>query len=208
MKTKIMGKKITKIYYLDDGKERRPNEDGFWFARKPELKFDMQIDGWETICEFEGELHYNNNEIWISNSVSPYFQLKINISEDEEALVEKTIFRADLNEMHVHTNKVISENNVNKEETEERYEGTLCVFNCFMIESDDKLKQYCNLHKLRPADIDCIELFKLVYQQDNYAIVDGKFQTPQMTWKLNSTEASAIALKSSKTNLITTTGLF
>ena len=49
------------------------------------------------------------------------------------------------------------------------------MFNKEMIESDEKLKSYCNVHKLNPEETDCIELYKLVYSTDSYCIFNGKF---------------------------------
>ena len=87
--------------------------------------------------------------------------------------IEEEIFRADLNEMHLHTNKVVEEKDINKEDALSILEGQIKAFNKMMIESNNRLIVYCDLHKLSYEDTDCIELFKLVFPDDEYVIEDG-----------------------------------
>ena len=47
-------------------------------------------------------------------------------------------------------------------------------FNKQMILSDKCMKSYCDLHKLLYEETDAIELFKLVYPDEEYEIKDGK----------------------------------
>ena len=87
--------------------------------------------------------------------------------------IEDEIFRADLNERHLHTNKIVEERDVDKEDAMSILDGQIKAFNKMMIESNDRLMTYCDLHKLSYEDTDCIELFKLVFPNDEYVIKDG-----------------------------------
>ena len=49
-------------------------------------------------------------------------------------------------------------------------------FNEQMTESNEQMSAYCKLHKLDPRDTDCEELFKIVYPNKEYEIVDGKMK--------------------------------
>ena len=71
------------------------------------------------------------------------------------------------------TNKVIKETDINKKESEAILIEQIKAFNKMMIESNNQLMAYCNLHKLSYEDTDCIELFKLVFPNKSYEIVDG-----------------------------------
>ena len=42
-----------------------------------------------------------------------------------------------------------------------------------MITSNEKLKSYCDVHKLSYEDTDAIELFGIVFPDEKYEIVDG-----------------------------------
>lgn len=168
MRTVILGKEIENTYDIDCKKKEIKNENGessMVFYGKPELIKEEKIS-WQEICSFEGEVHYNSNKIFSLVN-------ELNISEEETVIVENEIFRADLNEMHLKTNKVISEIDVNKLETEMRLKSCVEEFNHSMILSNEKLKSYCDIHNLSFFETDAIELFKLIYPNKEYEIVDG-----------------------------------
>lgn len=169
MKTKILGQIITNKYSVDNKRKEIKNSDGnpkMIYGGKPELKKESEIK-WADICEFEGDPRYNNMHLgW-------YFDRALNISEDEEVSVNEEIFRADLNELHLHTNKILKEIDLNKDEMEIALTNEMKSFNKEIIEADEKLKSYCLLHKLNPEETDCMELFKLVYSTDGCVVANG-----------------------------------
>ena len=78
--------------------------------------------------------------------------------------MEEKIYRADLHAYMVHTDKVIEEKDdeYNKY-TERNYKDLMHEYNAQIIDGDEKLKAYCAVHKLDPAETDCDELKKIVY---------------------------------------------
>ena len=125
-----------------------------------------KIKEWSELCLYKGEPRYNSR-------IGFALYNNINISENETVSIEEEIFRADLNEMHLHTNKVVEEKDVNKEDALSILEVQIKAFNKMMIESNNRLMAYCDLHKLSYEDTDCIELFKLVFPDDGYVIENG-----------------------------------
>ena len=61
-----------------------------------------------------------------------------------------------------------------KEEAEQEYAALMREFNSQMIESNDRLKAYCNVNKLNPEETDVTELWKVVFGDTPYMINDGK----------------------------------
>lgn len=171
MKTKVFGKKIENIYGVDHKWKSIKDENGedkTVYTDKPTLTRESKVKEWIELCAYKGEPRYN------SNSNRSYFMYNnINISEDETVMIEEEIFRADLNEMHLHTNKVVETIEVDKDDMVDTYKCQIKAFNKMMIESNNKLMTYCDLHKLTYEDTDCIELFKLVFPDDEYVIEDG-----------------------------------
>lgn len=173
MIVRIKGKKIVTTWSVDDHKEFK--KDGtFIFTDRPQLKSDSKVDSWGDICSFEGDKIPHNSLDNLFGAWGCHYA--INISEDESVRVEKEIFRADLNEIHAFTDKVISESTEDKASSEKEYDNVMREFNKTMIEADDKLMSYCKLHRLDPKDTDCIELFKLVYDTSDFAIAGGKIK--------------------------------
>lgn len=175
MKTKLFGKKIENIYEVDHKWKQIEDNDGEMktvYTDKPIITKTPKVKSWSELCVYEGEPRYNSKTVsvgffgWTSNNT-------VNISEDECVAIEEEIFRADLNEMHLHTDKVVETVDVDKEDALSIYEGQIKAFNKMMIESNNKLMTYCDLHKLTYEDTDCIELFKLVFPDDEYVIEDG-----------------------------------
>ena len=68
-------------------------------------------------------------------------------------------------------------------------EAQIKAFNKMMIESNNRLMAYCDLHKLSYEDTDCIELFKLVFPDDEYMIENGVMKVSEKL-KINSDSGS------------------
>lgn len=172
MKTIIEGKNIENRYSVDHKWKTVKNSDGediTVYTAKPSIVKDIVITGYEKLCEYDGEPHYNDKHRVLYGG----FSKSLNISENEEAYVCEEIFRADKNEMHIHTDKVCSEKDVDLEDSENIYKVQTMAFNKMMIESNKKMNSYCELHKLIPDETDCIELFSLLYPESCYEIADG-----------------------------------
>lgn len=175
MKTKVFGKKIVNFYEIKPNQKFIQDENGCdkqVFTAKPTITKVQNLDEWVELHSFDGEPRYNNygtNISWIGG----YNYKQINLSEDETVKIEEEIFRADLNELHLHTDKIVEENDYEKEYAESGYKTLIGEFNTQMIESNDKLKAYCEVHKLNPEETDCIELFNIVFPNQNYVIQDG-----------------------------------
>ena len=174
MKTVILGKKIENVYEVNHNWKTIDDGNGgvrTVYTSKPTLVMTPRIKEWAEICSYDGEPRYNSNKGYFFAALGGVYQ--INISEDEAVSVGKEIFRADLNEMHLETDKVLEEVDINKEESEEILSGQIRAFNSMMITSNDKLKTYCDVHNLAYEDTDVIELFKIVFPDEKYEIVDG-----------------------------------
>ena len=170
MITRVFGKKIENVYDVVCDMKQVEDDDGKMksvYIEKPRINKTRKVREWSELCSYEGEPRYNSG-------ISTVFGYpNINISENETVKIEDEIFRADLNEMHLHTNKIVEEKDVDKEDALSILDGKIKAFNKMMIESNDKLRVYCDLHKLSYEDTDCIELFKLVFPDDYYVIEDG-----------------------------------
>lgn len=143
------------------------------YSAKPELKTTPEIKEWREIVSYDGEPHYNKGvSKWGAGTWNTGY---LNISENESVAIEREVFRADLNEYHLYSDKVLEKIEIDKELMDEKFDDEIMMFNAIMITSNDKLKAYCDLHKLYYDETDCIELFKLVYGDDYYyEIKDGK----------------------------------
>lgn len=164
--TRVFGEDITYRYFVDW--KQKESESKTVFTDRPCITTEITQNK-EEICNFSGEPYFRSASAW---NTWDY----IYISEDEKIRVARTTFRADLNEIHLFTDKVMNENHLNKEDAEDELNSALECFNKQMIESNEKLKDYCDIHGLNYLEVDCIKLFKLVYGHDNYEIVDGKMQ--------------------------------
>lgn len=169
MITRVFGKKIENVYDVIHNWKQIDDNDGETktvYTDKPSINKTRKVKEWSELCSYEGEPRYNSH-------IGFALYNNINISENETVAIEEEIFRADLNEMHLHTNKVVEEKDINKEDALSILEGQIKAFNKMMIESNNRLITYCDLHKLSYEDTDCIELFKLVFPDDEYVIEDG-----------------------------------
>lgn len=169
MQTVLFGKNrfITKLIKKNKKKIELDGKEVEVFTAKPELIYDEKLT-WEEMYRWDGEPHFNSNCAYIDPITD-----EINISENEVVRVIEKIFRADLNELHLHSDKVLKEE-VN-DDCEDKYKRFVKEFNKQMIESNEKLKERCDLYNLSYEDTDCEKLFKDVYGADKvYEIVDGK----------------------------------
>lgn len=176
MRTVVFGKKIETVYSVDYKWEQIDDAElgvKTVYTGKPEIKTEKKLKEWCELCNYEGEPRYNSNKSWWMNTNGFGLSKQMNISENETVNIEEEIFRADLHEMHLHTDKIIEETDVNKEESYDMLESQIKEFNRMMISSNDRLKSYCDLHKLAYEETDCIELFKLIYPGKQYVIEDG-----------------------------------
>lgn len=182
MKTRVFGKKIENIYdVIHNWKQIEDNngETKTVYTDKPSINKTRKIKEWSELCSYEGEPRYNSR-------IGFALYNNINISENETVAIEEEIFRADLNEMHLHTNKIVEEKDINKENALSILEAQIKAFNKMMIESNNRLMSYCDLHKLSYEDTDCIELFKLVFPDDKYVIEDGVMKVKEKPQVFNS----------------------
>lgn len=171
MKTKVFGKVIENNYSVIYNSKQIEDENGnvkTVYTDKPMIFKGQTVKEWIELCSYKGEPRYNSN-----NRCMLYGYRHFNIAENETVRTEEEIFRADINEMHLHTDKVVEERDIDKENALSILDGQVREFNKMMIESNDRLKAYCDLHKLSYEDTDCIELFKLVFPDDEYVIQDG-----------------------------------
>lgn len=127
------------------------------FDAKPEIVKDIiELDPVE-ICQYEG-IPCASSSVYIIGY--PYKMINIG---DEEVNVQKEAFYADLSEWKQFVDKVVSNVDYYKEEVELDYADLIAQYNEQMINEDEKLKAYCNLHHLDPVRTDVDELKKIVY---------------------------------------------
>lgn len=185
MKTVVLGKKVKNIYEINKNQKQIIGDNGepkTVYVGKPYIKVSKKVYDYVELCRFKGKPRYNKPH----NSFS--YNHRINISIDDTVLIEEEIFRADLNVLELYTDKVVETIDVNKEEAKSELEQEVKSFNKTMIESNEKLKSYCDIHKLSYEDTDCFELFKLVYPGHSYIITKGKLidiVTDTISWSPN-----------------------
>ena len=173
MRTVILGKVIENVYDVDYKWTQIKDEEGEMktvYTDKPVVVKKEGIKEWKELCSYDGRPMYNSKLAAIA-----YFSLghTINISENEEVMIDSEIFRADKCEMQLRTNKVVDTIETNKDVAEAICNEQIKAFNKMMIESNEQLKAYCDLHKLVYEETDCIDLFKLVFPNKRYEIIDG-----------------------------------
>ena len=169
MRTVVLGK-IIENHYSVDLKQKTTDKDGkikTVYTDKPVVNKTTEIKDWKEICSFKGEPRYNKGHKELS------FLNTINISVDDYVSIIKEVFRADLNELHLFTDKVIEEIDIDKFEADELLVKHIKDFNKTMIESNDVMRDYCDLHCLSYETSDCIKVFNLVFPDKIYEIVDG-----------------------------------
>ena len=190
MKSVVLGKVIEKTYFVEPNTETITidGEEKVVYKSKPVMKEESKIKEWREICHFDGEPRYNHdNRMWKTYFASLSFDnYCLNVSEDEKVCIEKEIFRADLNELHLHSNKVLEEIEVNKENSTYEYESHVEQFNKMMNTSNKLMKDYCDLHGLDYRKADCEKVFSLVYPDKEYEIKDGKIICIEKSYTLSS----------------------
>ena len=192
MRTVVFGKRIENHYIIKDNKKEVLDEKNCFskwvFTAKPTIEKEIEIVDWSELLSFEGEPRYNKGTKPKAKSSNPFdlsaifsfsTKNKINISSDEEVYIDEEVFRADLNELHLHTDKIVEENDNDRDYQMNSYEMLVNDFNQQMIESNDKLNAYCKLHNLLPCCTDCVELFKLVFPNEEYVIEDGTMKVKE-----------------------------
>lgn len=198
MKTKVFGQVAQVDYIVNNNQkevERNNGEIEVIFVKAPEIEKRESIKEYREICSFDGELRYNRgtaeNDLGMWGRI--VLRSSINIAQDKEVFIDKEVFRADLGELHVFTNEVIERIEAGKEDAEAAFDHVLRDFNREMIMSNDKLKAYCDIHKLNYEDTDAKELFRLVYPGESYEIEDGKMKVAEHYKKvyLSSCDTSA-----------------
>lgn len=159
MKTIIKGKKIKHLYEVDffqkeveiDGKSK------LVYYGVPSLKCKDEIT-YERICEVDGTL---------DNSL-------IYVSDNKRVSVDSRRFRTDLGVYEVLIDYVTSEEDVNKNESEILLAAHIPIFNEVMINSNERLRNYCEVHKLNPKETDVLKLWDVVYPENDFNIMNGE----------------------------------
>ena len=216
MKSVVLGKVVEIKHILEINQKTITDENGkekLVYTAKPKIKKEELVAEWREICRFKGEPAYNYEYMFNWNSLHMFTGFKdtrnrLNISENEEVAIDKKVFRADLEEMHLFTNKILEEIDVNAVDAADQLRLHTRDFNKQMIESNEKMKAYCDLHGLKYEDSDCEKVFELVYLGREYKIVDGKMQVLEtgtckvgsLTIGYPSNSDAIVALKSSVSN--------
>lgn len=183
MVTRVFGKVVENTYEVDRKLESAicndKNDVELIYTDKPTIKVTPNVASWVELCSYDGEPRYNKENLLFSLYSH---RMEFNISENETVTLEKEIFRADLNEIHLHTNKIVEAVDLNKDNAEFDYEIEVRAFNKVMIESNEALKAYCDLHKMSYEDTDCFKLFEVVFPNEILKIKNGKMVTMRSLW--------------------------
>lgn len=184
MKSVVLGKVVEIKHILETNQKTIIDENGkekLVYTAKPKIKKEESAAEWREICRFKGEPAHNYEYMhnWKSVYMSNGFidgRNRLNISENEEVAIDKKIFRADLGELHLFTNKVLEKIDIDAVDAADQLRLHTREFNKQMIESNEKMKAYCDLHGLKYEDSDCEQVFELVYPGDKYEISDGEMK--------------------------------
>ena len=171
MKTIVQGKKVTNKWSVDTGKEKQiiNGEEREIFVKKPSLTKEEEIE-WVDICEYNAEPQHTG--------MSFFANQRIYLSETEEVVVDREIFRADLGVWYQRTDKILDEVDAGKEEAETELQTLVAEFNKTVIENDAEMLNYCKLHKLTPEETDAGELYSLLHPDKKF-----KFDIVQQTYR-------------------------
>lgn len=161
MKSYIQEQVLTTIYEVFE----KRNDDGI-LTTKPCLRKGTKVE-YRTMKRPCGEDFVVDGKIDYDNKLSYGFDFNptrtIHLSEEERVRVVEEIYRADINAMMIHTDKIGEEHEVDKERCEAKLAELLAEYNKYHIEKNGKLMSYCKLHNLDPAKTDYEELKKIVY---------------------------------------------
>ena len=157
----IQGRHVEHVYSVKYERDEKTGK----LVKKPKLDITDRFK-YETLKREDnledfivyGEIGNNTSDkVWLI-----YGYPSINISEDETVDVVEKIYRADLNAYMIHTSKVLSEKDVDKEESYALLEKFMSEYNEMKISEDDELSTYCKVHKLVPSETDYDELKSIV----------------------------------------------
>lgn len=168
MITRVMGRKTETWWTCEQHKHPESvAEDGsikYKFDCKPELKSDVvELDPVE-VCQYDGTPQKSSK----SSVYKPFGDLgfyaaaEINIGDEKVAVIKET-FYCDLGEWKQFIDKVVENTDHDKESAEAEYVEALYEYNQQMINEDERMKAYCELHHLDPGETDVDELKKIVY---------------------------------------------
>lgn len=143
MKTIIQGRNIEITYFISKGKNGRPYIDE-----------KTEIVSWADILTIDGTIGYNSS-----------LYKCINLNEKEEVMVDREIFRADLNAMVVRIRKNLSVKEIDHDKTKIEFDFLLKKYNKDNIESDEQLSLWCKLNNKNAEEIDADELKKLIKKE-------------------------------------------
>ena len=169
MKTRVIGKNIEKTYHVEPHSHQDRQEDGtmkFVFDQKPELVCEVTKEKPVTLCEYDGEPK-------CSKCYQLFYMCHNIFFQGEDVKVLKEVFHADTGDWDQVVDKEIVVAEINKEEAEKKLESLTRNYNRQVIEGDERLLAYCNLHHLKPAETDPDELRKLIPGVVNQVSVEG-----------------------------------
>lgn len=165
MITRVMGRKTETWWTCEPHKHiESVAEDGsikYRFDCKPELKSNVvEFDPIE-ICQYDGNPQ-KSNVYKPFGDIGLYTAAEINIGDEKVAVIKET-FYADRGEWQQLVDKIVENTDYGKEVAEAEYAEDICEYNQQMIGEDERMKAYCELHHLDPAETDADELRKIVY---------------------------------------------
>ena len=192
MKSVVLGKVVEIKHILETNQKTIIDENGkekLVYTAKPKIKKEESVAEWREICRFKGEPYWNSE--YTRNWKYAYMHSfgdgrdKLNISENEEVAIDQRVFRADLGELHLFADKVLEEIDIDAVDAADQLRLHTREFNKQMIESNEKMKAYCDLHGLKYEDSDCEKVFELVYPYEKYEISNGEMKVCKISY-LNS----------------------
>lgn len=165
MITRVMGRKTETWWVCEPHRHiEKVAEDGsikYKFDCKPELNCDVvELDPVE-VCQYDGN-PLKSNVCKPVGCLGAYEYPKININDEEVEVIKET-FYCDLGEWKQFIDKVVENTDHDKESAEAEYAEALYEYNQQMINEDERMKAYCELHHLDPGETDVDELKKIVY---------------------------------------------
>lgn len=182
MQTVLLGQVVKKKYEaVRNCEERMINGELVEvFTGVPELKEEESVDEWREFCRYDGEPRYTQalNDMWKRFEGfydKEFFWQGMRIKAKQEN------FHADLNEVHVETDHILDFIEEGKDIAESLHSTDMYLFNEEMIKSNESLKAYCDLHKLDYGSTDCRQLFKIVYPNKSWTIINGEMVDVEIT---------------------------
>lgn len=177
MQTIIQGKEIETTYSVKTVR----NENGV-LIKKPELVKTSKVVRWNNLLNpIDGDIRLNNSPV----SFNSHFC--INISENETVSIEEEIYRADINKVMVHTDKVVREKEINKTEAENEFKKVMAEYNHSVIDNDSKMKAYCNVNKIDIDTVDIDDLKRICGNEGsaNMDSINAIEALPSFKWSLS-----------------------